>query len=135
MRATEQGGRAWRRTLSHSLGAKLIWLLLGAMVVIFALLGLLTIRLHRQHLEAATLQAAERVSDVIKRSTSYSMMRNDRQGLYHMMTTIAGEPGVVRVRIFDQQGKISYSTDPNEVNRNVDKGAEPVTAATRSHNR
>jgi two-component system NtrC family sensor kinase len=28
------------------------------------------------------------------------------------------------VRIFDQQGKISYSTDPSEVNRNVDKGAE-----------
>ena len=124
MRGTEQGGTAWRRNLRHSLGAKLIWLLLGAMVVIFALLGLVTIRLHRQHLEAATLQAAERVSDLIKRSTSYSMMRNDRQGLYHMMNTIAGEPGVVRVRIFDQQGKISYSTDLSEVNRNVDKGAE-----------
>jgi two-component system, NtrC family, sensor kinase len=124
MRATEQGGRAWGSSLSHSLGAKLMWLLLGAMVVIFALLGLVTIRLHRQHLEAATLQAAERVSDLIKRSTSYSMMRNDREGLYHMMTTIAGEPGVVRVRIFDQQGKISYSTDLSEVNRHVDTGAE-----------
>ncbi|HEY6937111.1 MAG TPA: ATP-binding protein [Terriglobales bacterium] len=124
MRETEQSGTAWRRSLSHSLGAKLIWLLLGAMVGIFALLSVVTIRLHRQHLEAATLQAAERVSDVIKRSTSYSMMRNDRQGLYHMMTTIAGEPGVVRVRVFDQQGKISFSTDPSEVNRNVDKGAE-----------
>jgi two-component system, NtrC family, sensor kinase len=124
MRATEQAGTPWRRSLSHSLGAKLIWLLLAAMVVIFALLGLLTIRLHRQHLEAATLQSAERVSDLIKHSTSYSMLRNDREGLYHMMTTIAGEPGVVRVRIFDQQGKISYSTDPSEVNRNVDKGAE-----------
>ena len=126
MRATEQAGTAWRRSLSlsQSLGAKLIWLLLGAMVVIFALLGFVTIRLHRQHLEAATLQAAARVSDVIKRSTSYSMLRNDREGLYHMMTTIAGEPGVVRVRIFDQQGKISYSTDLSEVNRNVDKGAE-----------
>ena len=124
MRETEQSGTTWRRSLSHSLGAKLIWLLLGAMVVIFALLSVVTIRLHRQHLESATLQAAERVSDVIKRSTSYSMMRNDRQGLYHMVTTIAGEPGVVRVRVFDQQGKISYSTDPSEVNRNVDKGAE-----------
>lgn len=126
MRATEQAGTAWRRglTLGHSLGAKLILLLLVAMVGIFALLGLLSIRLHRQHLEAATLQAAERVSDLIKRSTSYCMLRNDREGLYHMMTTIAGEPGVVRVRIFDQQGKVSYSTDPSEVNRNVDKGAE-----------
>jgi two-component system NtrC family sensor kinase len=126
MPVTEQAGSAWRRglRLGHSLGAKLILLLLAAMVVIFALLGLVTIRLHRQHLEAATLQAADRVSDLIKRSTSYYMLRNDREGLYHMMATIAGEPGVVRVRIFDQQGKISYSTLPSEVNRNVDKGAE-----------
>ena len=126
MRATEQSGSAWRRgvSLGHSLGAKLIWLLLAAMVVIFALLGFATIRLHRHNLESATLSAAERVSDLIKRSTSYYMLRNDRDGLYHMMTTIAGEPGVVRVRVFDQQGKISYSTDPSEVNHNVDKGAE-----------
>ena len=123
MRATDQGGSAWL-SLGHSLGAKLIWLLLAAMVVIFALLGYATIRLHRHDLENATLSAAERVSDLIKRSTSYYMLRNDRDGLYHMMTTIAGEPGVVRVRVFDQQGKISYSTDPSEVNHNVDKGAE-----------
>ena len=130
MPATEQGGSAWRRglTLGHSLGAKLIWLLLAAMVVIFALLGFATIRLHRHNLESATLSAAERVSDLIKRSTSYYMLRNDRDGLYHMMTTIAGEPGVVRVRVFDQQGKISYSTDPSEVNHNVDKGAEACYA-------
>lgn len=126
MPATEQSGSAWRRgiSLGHSLGAKLIWLLLAAMVVIFALLGFATIRLHRHNLESATLSAAERVSDLIKRSTSYYMLRNDRDGLYHMMATIAGEPGVERVRVFDQQGKISYSTDPSEVNHNVDKGAE-----------
>lgn len=126
MRATEQDESAWRRgvSLGHSLGAKLIWLLLAAMLVIFALLGFATIRLHRHDLETATLSAAERVSDLIKRSTSYYMLRNDRDGLYHMMSTIAGEPGVERVRVFDQQGKISYSTDPSEVNHNVDKGAE-----------
>jgi two-component system NtrC family sensor kinase len=126
MRAIEQGESRWRRGLGlrHSLGAKLILLLLAAMVAIFALLGYVTIRLHRQHLEAATLQAAERVGDVIKRSTSYSMLRNDREGLYHMMATIAGEPGVVRVRVFDQQGTISYSTDPGEVSHSVDKRAE-----------
>ncbi|HLK32638.1 MAG TPA: ATP-binding protein [Terriglobales bacterium] len=126
MREIKPSREAWERALRvrSSVGAKLILLLLGAMLVIFALLGFLSIHLHRQHLEAATLQAAERVSDLIKRSTSYCMLRNDREGLYHMMNTIAGEPGVVRVRIFDQQGKISYSTDPSEVNRNVDKGAE-----------
>jgi two-component system, NtrC family, sensor kinase len=113
----------WKR-LTHSIGAKLICSLLAAMIGIFALLGYLNTRLHRQHLEAATLTSAERVSDVIKRSTAYYMLRNDREGLYHVMATIADEPGMVRVRIFDRDGRISYSTDSLEVSHIVDKAAE-----------
>ncbi|MBI3474520.1 MAG: HAMP domain-containing protein [Acidobacteria bacterium] len=115
---------AVREHFRHGLGTKLIGLLLGAMIVIFALLGYLTIRLHRQHLDAAALQSAERISDVIKRSTMYSMMRNDREGLYHSMATMANEPGVVRVRIFDREGRITYSTEPTELSHGVDKNAE-----------
>lgn len=117
----------WSR-LSRSLSAKLIALLLAAMVAIFSLLGYLNIRLHRQHLEAATLLSAERVSDVIKRSTSYYMLRNDREGLYHIIGTMANEPGMVRIRIFNQEGRISFSTDPSEVNTYVDKRAEACYA-------
>ncbi len=95
----------WRRR-GRSLSAKLIGLIFAAMVVIFALLGYANIRLHRHHLEAATLASAERVSDVIKRSTTYYMLRNDREALYQDITTIATEPGIVRIRIFDQEGKI-----------------------------
>ncbi len=120
MRQTEPSRSHWTRSLS----AKLITSLLAVMVVIFALLGYLNVRLSRQHLEAATLVSAERVSDVIKRSTTYYMLRNDREGLYHFMHTIADEPGMVRVRIFDQEGRVSYSTDPAEVSHSVDKGAE-----------
>src|ERR1700757_3693344 len=113
----------WLR-LTQSLSAKLISLLLVVMVAVFALLGYLSIRLHRQHLEAAALTSAERVSDVIKRSTTYYMLRNDREGMYRAMAAMADEPGMVRVRIFDQEGRISYSSDPSEVNHIVDKGAE-----------
>src|SRR5262249_53373311 len=60
----------------------------------------------------------------IRRSTSYYMMRNDREGLYHAMATMADEPGMVRVRIFDQDGRISYSSTPAEISRTVDKNAE-----------
>ncbi len=80
----------------YGLGTKLIALLLGAMVVIFGLLGYLTIRLQRQHLEAATLLSAERVSDVIRRNTTEYMLRNDREGLHHAISTMANEPGMVR---------------------------------------
>jgi two-component system NtrC family sensor kinase len=124
----ETDPRRWwtdvRERFRHGLGTKLIGLLLGAMIVIFALLGYLNIRLHRKHLDAAALLSAERISDVIKRSTTYYMMRNDRDGVYHAMTTMANEPGVVRVRVFDREGRISYSTDPSEINHGVDKNAE-----------
>jgi two-component system NtrC family sensor kinase len=44
--------------------------------------------------------------------------------MYHAMSTMADEPGMVRVRIFDREGRISYSSDPGEVSHIVDKGAE-----------
>jgi two-component system NtrC family sensor kinase len=113
----------WKR-LTHSISTKLIGSLLAVMVIIFALLGYLNIRLHRQHLEAATLASAERVSDVIKRSTTSYMLRNDREGLYHSIQTMADEPGMIKVRILDQEGRISYSTDPAEVSHVLDKTAE-----------
>ena len=113
----------WKHKAS-SLSAKLVFSLVASMIVVFGLLGYFNIRLHREHLEQSTLASAERVSDVIKRSTTYYMLRNDREGLYHVMHTIGDEPGMERVRIFDQQGQISYSTDAAEVNHVVDKRAE-----------
>ncbi|MGA2424922.1 MAG: ATP-binding protein [Terriglobales bacterium] len=112
------------KRLTQSISAKLIGSLLAVMLVIFALLGYLNIRLHRQDLETATLASAERVSDVISRSTAYYMLRNDREGLYHSIKTIADEPGMVKVRIFDQEGRIGYSTDPAEVSHVLDKKGE-----------
>ena len=112
------------KRMAHSISAKLIGSLLAVMFVIFALLGYFNIRLHRQDLEAATLSSAERVSDVISRSTAYYMLHNDREGLYHSIRSIADEPGMVKVRIFDQEGRIGYSTDPWEVSHVVDKKGE-----------
>jgi two-component system NtrC family sensor kinase len=103
---------------------RLIGWMLAAIFITFALVGYLTIRLHRHHLESATQLSAERVSDLVKRSTSQYMLRNDREGLHQLMATIASEPGVVRIRIFNQEGKISYSTDPSETNQYVAKDAE-----------
>ncbi len=123
MPETEPTRGRWIR-LTHSLSAKLNVLLLGAMVAIFALLGYLNVRLHRQHLEQAALLSAERVSDVIRRSTTDYMLRNDREGLYRTIRTIVDQPGMSKIRIFDQDGRITYSTDPSELNHVVDKRAE-----------
>ena len=127
MQETEPTRGHWLR-LSLTLSAKLNILLLGAMVVIFALLGYLNVRLHRQHLEQNTLVSAERVSDVIKHSTTDYMLVNDQEGLYHSIKTMASEPGMEKIRIFDKEGRITYTTDDSEQNHVVDKTAEACYA-------
>ncbi len=127
MQGTESNQGRWIR-LTHSLSAKLNILLLGAMVVIFALLGYVNVRLHRQHLEQYTLLSAERISDVVKQGTTDYMLRNDREGLYRSIKTMADQPGMEKIRIFDQEGRITYTTDGAEQNHVVDKTAEACYA-------
>src|SRR5512146_2933477 len=112
MRLSDAGTAISKRwvPVAHSISAKLVILLVALMAVVFGLLGYLNIRLQRQQLEKSTLAAAERVSDVIKRSASYYMLRNQRDGLYHTITEMANEPGIERIRIINQQGKISFSS-------------------------
>ena len=129
---TETEQERWTSALvdrfSRGLGTKLTGLLLGAMLLIFGLLSYLTVGLHRKHLEAATLLSAERISDVIRNNTTEYMLRNDREGLHHAISMMASEPGVMRVRVFDREGHISYSTLPSEINRVVDKDGEACYA-------
>ena len=108
----------WGR-FRHSLSAKLIAMLVATMAVTFALLGYLNIRLHRGHLETATLTAAERVSDTLRRTTSYEMLRNDREALYEIIKTTADEPEIVSIRIINQEGTISFSSNSSEVGSHV----------------
>ncbi len=117
-------GSAWMGSLSRSISAKLMVSIFIAMLYIFALLGYFSIRLHRKHLEAAALVSAEQQSEVLRRSASHYMLNNDRNGLYEMMANMADQPGIVRVRIMNSEGVISYSTLPSEVGGAVNKDAE-----------
>ncbi len=114
--------------ISASLSAKLVLLLLSSMTLVFALFGYVNVRLHRKHLEEMTLLSAERVSDIIKRSTTEYMLRNDREGLHHAIQTMADEPGMVKIRIFDKEGRITYTTESAEIDHVVDKRGEACYA-------
>lgn len=116
--------RLWRERVGHSVTAKLMASIFVVMVLIFALLMYLTIDQHRRHLEAAALVSAEQQSEVLRRSASHYMLRNDPRGLYEMMLNMADQPGMVRVRILNSEGLISYSTLPAEVGKSVDKVSE-----------
>jgi two-component system NtrC family sensor kinase len=115
------------RTLSRSIGARLLTLLGFVLLLILGALGYMNLRLHRRDLERSSLTAADRVSDVILRSTSYHMMRNDRAALYHTIQTMGREPGMVSVRIINQAGQVSFSTDATQIGRVVDQAWRQCT--------
>ena len=115
-------------TRSFNLSLRLTICLVGVLLLIFVLLGRQIVYLHRQHLEESVFASADRISDTIKRSTRYSMLQNHRDEVYHIISTIGAEPGIGKIRIYNENGRISYSTDPQEVGSFVDKQAEACTA-------
>jgi two-component system NtrC family sensor kinase len=114
--------------LGQSISAKLMASIFVVLIIIFSLLGYFSIRDQRKHLEEAALVSAEQQSEVLRRSASRYMLNNDRIGLYEMMLNMADQPGMVRVRIMNPQGVISYSTAPAEVGTMVNKNAEACYA-------
>jgi two-component system NtrC family sensor kinase len=106
------------------LGVKLaLWLAVG-LALVFGTVSYWGRRVYRSTLEEVSTAAAERMGDVIKRATRHSMLQNNRADLYFTIRTMGAQPGIKRIRIYNQEGRISFSTDPAEVNHLVDKTAE-----------
>ena len=63
----------WVRRLGHSISAKLMISIFFVLIVIFGLFGFFSIRSHRRQLEEAARTAAERQSEVLRRSASLAL--------------------------------------------------------------
>ena len=116
------------RSLTKSLATKLTACLVGSVVLLFGVLGYLNLRFHRQHLEEMVFQSADRISDLIRRSLRYSMLRDQREEVFQIINTIGNQPGISKIRIFNKEGKITFSTDRQELGQYVDKKAEACYA-------
>lgn len=106
------------------LAVKLALGLMLTTALVFSLFAWQLRRIQRTNAEQLVTISAERISDIIRRSTRYQMLRNDREALYEMIRDIGNEPGIRRVRIFSKTGEIRFSTTDSEINRTVDKSAE-----------
>ena len=113
----------WRR-LHEGLALKLAVCLVSSIVVIFAAFGFWNLHLQKRESEEMVLQSADRISDLIQRSTRYLMLHNNREALYQVIRDIGSEPGITRVRIFNRDGRISFSTEPLELGNVAETAAE-----------
>ena len=114
---------AARRARFGVAGRLTVWLVASGAAA-FTIFGYWNLRLHRQASEALVFESADRLSDLIRRSTRYQMLQNDRQALQQMIRDIGSEQGIRTVRIVNAAGQVSFSSDAGEVHRRVPTLAE-----------
>jgi len=107
-----------------SLSFKLYFLLVILLMISFTGIMYFNVTSYTQHLNESVMNSAIQASDLIKRSTRYSMLKNDRENLSNIITTIGVENGVEGIRIYNKPGEIAFSENLSEVGSIVDKKAE-----------
>jgi len=115
-------------TIRLGLAAKLAICVIVSTAAFFTLFGFLNLKVERAQSQELVVQAADRITDVILRSTHYEMLHNDRDALHNVVQETGTEPGIRRIRIFNKEGRITISTDARELNTVVDKSAEQCYA-------
>lgn len=101
--------------------------LVGSLVVLLVLFGFYSyfaIQFYTEQMLNSRLESANRMSDVIKKSTHYGMLLNRTEDVYQIITTIGKEPGVEGIRIYNKRGEIMFSTEKQEEHTVVDMHAE-----------
>ena len=110
--------------LTHILAFRLLVILLVLVVISTAVFTTLTVKRQATRSTESMIRTAARISDVIKRSTHYSMLLNRRVDIYQIINTIGTEPGIYAIRIYNKRGVITFSSTHGDVGRTVDMDAE-----------
>ncbi len=106
-------------------------LILGVGLVTAVTIGavaILVVQAHETELIAALSRSADQLSDTVKSSTYYDMLENRRDSLHRVIETIGRQGGIEKVRVFNKDGGIMFSSDPKEIGQSLDKRAEACYA-------
>jgi len=109
---------------TRSLSFRLYFLLLILLIISFTGIMYFNVTYHTSHVNESVINSAIQASDLIKRSTRYSMLKNDRENLSNIITTVGQEKGVEGIRIYNKPGKIAFSNELAEIDTIVDKKVE-----------
>jgi two-component system NtrC family sensor kinase len=97
------------------------------LLLLFVSFAYFTVSFHEKQMMSQVVASANRMSDVIKQSTHYSMLLNRKEDVYQIITTIGKEPGVEGIRIYNERGAIMFSTDKGEEHAEVNMQTEACT--------
>ncbi len=112
----------------NSLSVRLIAATSLVAVATIAGVVLLSLQVQQRSLVDEVVRGAALFSDTIKASTYHDMLEDQRDDAYLIMQTIGRQHGVEKVRIFNKEGRVTFSTDRREIGAMVDKRAESCYA-------
>lgn len=112
------------RSITFKLTAYIIILLITVLGIVLYL----NVEDQKKQLLNEVIRGATQLSDTVIRSTQYDMLRNQRNNVYRIINYIGMQEGINRVRIFNKEGYIMVSTDPNEIGKFVNKSEEQCYA-------
>lgn len=110
--------------MPRRLAPKLILSLTIIVVIIGTISGVINVKTQQRQLLDAMILGADQLSNGITSATWHAMLANHREAAYEVMQTIARKQGINRIRIFNKEGRIMFSTTPGEAETQVDKNAE-----------
>ena len=104
-------------------------LMLGAGLVTSLVIGVMAVLVMRSHTDQLIFeltQSANQVSETIKSSTHYDMLENRRDDLHRQIRNIGDlkQQGIQKVRLFNKEGRIMFSSDHGEIGTALDKRGE-----------
>ena len=106
-----------------SLTQKLLLPLTALVVVVAAAAGFMRVQAVERGYHDTMIVGADQLSRGLASATWHAMLADDRQAAYDTMQTVARQQGISRIRIFNKEGRIMFSTAP-ETGHLVDKNAE-----------
>jgi two-component system NtrC family sensor kinase len=115
--------RWWNR-----LGVKLPAATAALTLVIVGTAAVFFLRAQEQYLVREVVRGAALFSETIKSSTYHDMLADRRENAYLIMDTIGHQAGIDRVRFFNKEGRVTFSTERSEMGSFVDKRAESCYA-------
>src|SRR5579863_9265364 len=98
----------------RKLGPKLILSLTILIVAISGVSWYLNFRTQKKQLEETMILGADQLSRGITGATWHAMLDDDRKAAYEIMRVIADKQGVDRIRMFNREGRLVFSTDAHE---------------------
>jgi two-component system NtrC family sensor kinase len=109
--------------LPRPLSQTLLVPLVALVVLIAAVSGFVRIGAVERGYHETLIVGADQLSRGLNSATWHAMLADDRQAAYDTMQVVARQPGISRIRIFNKEGRIMFSTAP-EAEPFVDKNAE-----------